>query len=362
MPDVKFIDATGWSELTWYNSGGTRAKRILQDDSGNIWFFKCSEKKAAKDGKPAKYYKYEFWSEIIAYQVGNQLGLNILRYEPSVHENQIGCISPLMIDQNSQQLSEIGRYMIEYDKRFVPSNTKSRNLYSFQLLKKTFKKYKFSRFWPQIFQTLLFDAIIGNTDRHQENWAIIINLKVVAPFLRKHKVLAKKPKKREPCLFRRKVGQQKSLIALAAKASKKLERHLPSLFKNLLEKMAPIYDNGSSLGRELTEEKVDELIENESKLLKYIKNGPCELHWNGEKLNHFDFIEKLLSSSYIQNVKRAAVFLNGWSDSCIREIISSIDATLPESLADYKIPENRKILIVKLLTSRALKLKEIVNG
>ena len=75
MAGVTFIDASGWSELTWFNSGGTRAKRILQDDTGNIWYFKCSEKKAAKDGKPEKYYKYEFWSEIIAYQLGSQLGL-----------------------------------------------------------------------------------------------------------------------------------------------------------------------------------------------------------------------------------------------------------------------------------------------
>lgn len=77
MRDVKFIDAYEWTEQFWLNSGGTRAKKVLQDNEGQEWFFKCSEKKEAKDGKPEKYYRYEFWSEIIAYQLGHAWGLDI---------------------------------------------------------------------------------------------------------------------------------------------------------------------------------------------------------------------------------------------------------------------------------------------
>lgn len=343
MSEVTFIDASDWSELPWFSSGGTRAKRILQDPEGGIWFFKCSERKEAKDGKPAKYYKYEFWSEIIAYQIGTQLGLNVLRYDPSVYDGQIGCISRTMIDQNNQNLSEIGRYMTEFEPRFVPSNVKSRRFYSFQLLRKTFKSYKFSRFWPQIFETLLFDVIIGNTDRHQENWAVIVNVNVVEPFFEKHKLFKKRRRQADICLFRKKIRHKKIVSTFIAKASKKIKRDWPALTREMFEKMAPIYDNGSSLGRELTDDRVSELIADEAKLLKYIDNGPCELHWNGEKLSHFNFIHKLLASSYIQQkVKRAGLFLNKWSDSCIAHIISSIDNSLPEYLAQYRIPKTAK--------------------
>lgn len=31
--DVKFIDTTDWQEMTWVSSGGTREKRILQDEN-----------------------------------------------------------------------------------------------------------------------------------------------------------------------------------------------------------------------------------------------------------------------------------------------------------------------------------------
>ncbi|MGJ1321962.1 hypothetical protein ACR780_04685 [Sphingobacterium faecium] len=69
--DVKFIDTTGWQETYWLNSGGTREKHILQDENDDLWYFKRSERKPGKGNNPEKYYKDEFWSEIIAYQIGN---------------------------------------------------------------------------------------------------------------------------------------------------------------------------------------------------------------------------------------------------------------------------------------------------
>ena len=128
---VNFIDASEWTELFWYNSGGTRAKRILQAPTGEEWFFKCSEKKPAKDGKAEKYYKYEFWSEVIAFQVGKELGLNILRYEPAINNNEIGCISPLMIKRDEEQLLEVGRYMTALNPNFLPKDTKTITEYTF---------------------------------------------------------------------------------------------------------------------------------------------------------------------------------------------------------------------------------------
>lgn len=68
--DVKFIDTSEWQILRWLSSGGTREKRILQDANDSKWYFKCSERKPASLTHPEKHYKYEFWSEVIAYQLG----------------------------------------------------------------------------------------------------------------------------------------------------------------------------------------------------------------------------------------------------------------------------------------------------
>ncbi len=173
--DIKFIDASEWQELSWYNSGGTRAKKVLQDPQGNEYYFKCSEKKPAKDGKAEKFYKYEFWNEIIAYQLGKNLGLNMLRYDVAIFDGEIGCISPKMTVTDQEQLIEVGRFMTALNSDFLPEDYKTRTEYTFQLLEKTFTYFKLHKYSNFFFETLLFDIIIGNTDRHQENWAFIGN-------------------------------------------------------------------------------------------------------------------------------------------------------------------------------------------
>ena len=75
----------------------------MQDFDGNEYYFKCSEKKPAKDAQLEKYYKYEFWNEIIAYQLGKSLGLDMLRYDVAIFNGEIGCISPKMIITDEEQ-------------------------------------------------------------------------------------------------------------------------------------------------------------------------------------------------------------------------------------------------------------------
>src|SRR5690606_1189048 len=132
MTDVKFIYTSDWQILRGLSSGGTREKRVLQDDSGAKWYFKCSERKPGREGQPEKYYTYEFWSEIIAYQLGHSLGLDILRYDVGFSAGDIGCISREMDAAADEQLVEVGRYMTTYNPAFDPDNTKARKQYTFQ--------------------------------------------------------------------------------------------------------------------------------------------------------------------------------------------------------------------------------------
>jgi hypothetical protein len=63
-----------WNEQPWFSTGGTRAKKYLQSPDSKFYYFKRSQLKPGKD------YRFEFWSEIIAYELGTQLGFNMLRY------------------------------------------------------------------------------------------------------------------------------------------------------------------------------------------------------------------------------------------------------------------------------------------
>ncbi len=96
-----------------------------------------AQKKPAKDNLPEKYYRYEFWSEIIAHQLGILLGLNVLQYDIVINRGEIGCISPLIIDRDKEQLTEVGRYMTSLNSAFLPEDNTTKHEYTFQLLKQT---------------------------------------------------------------------------------------------------------------------------------------------------------------------------------------------------------------------------------
>jgi hypothetical protein len=66
----KLINISHWNSLPWFSTGGTRAKKYLHNPEDNkTYYFKKSIDK----------YPFEFWSEIIAYELGKQIGLNVLK-------------------------------------------------------------------------------------------------------------------------------------------------------------------------------------------------------------------------------------------------------------------------------------------
>jgi len=121
---------------------------------------------------------------------------------------------------------------------------------------------------------------------------------------------------------------------------------------------SPIYDSGCCLGRELIDDKVEKMINNDQMINAYIRRGKSEIHWEGysKKLNHFDLLN-LLKKEYpeiitkiIQRVKTK------YKKEKIKEVIYNVDNNLPEYLKKHKLSENRKILMLKLVTLRIDKL------
>ena len=312
--------------MSWVSSGGTRAKKVLIDPAGKEYFFKCSEKKPPKNGNPEKHYKYEFWNEIIAYQLGRQLGLNMLRYDLAVYKNEIGCISSNMIKPNQEQLIEVGRLMTAIDSNFTPETNNSRKQYTFQLLETTVSKFQFEKYWERFFQIILFDALIGNTDRHQENWAFIGLTEIT-------NIITSSLKNQDEIAV---TGQLlKNISQIVIKEASKSEQ-LPILKYVLnINRFAPIYDSGSSLGRELTESKILELLKNEDELENYINKGMAELHWENLKISHFDLIEKIKLTKFNASLQNASQFLNNWESVNLNLIFDNITDSLPNDWKHY---------------------------
>lgn len=349
-----FYNIADWNELPWFSTGGTRAKMYLQGPDGSFWYFKESQKKEATGNKPGKDFKYEFWSEVIAFELGTKLGFDVLRYDVAYGKGAIGCISRSMINSDEEELLEGVKYLQAYVPNYNPELKEHQYLYDFQNIVKALDAFDVGKYKNHLIETIVFDSIIGNSDRHQENWALINEFSVMSKELAKIESDAKKGiYKSTKRLVKSIFNFDKNELNYRGKAVK--------LYFSKPKGFAPIYDSGSSLARELTEERVEFFLQNESAVLKYIANGKSEIHWNGVKISHFELIAHLLESSYFEIVKQIIErTLTRFDGTALESMIRNVDSGLPEVYREYAIPVNRKELMMKLITLRIEKLRTLL--
>jgi len=343
LPELYTI-TPDWIEQQWYNTGGTRAKKYLLAPDGKFYYFKKSQIKLGKN------FKYEFWNEIIAYEVGTLLGFYILRYDIAVDGEKMGCISESMI-YGEQKLNEGIKYLQAYKTEFDPTNRSHRNLYNFEFIEKALHHLRIHEFIKDLLELIVLDSLIGNGDRHQENWAFIT---VTRPFTEKFSAVIKYATNAQEAALR--------LIKSKEEKIKAAGLELPPEFDVIDYSFAPIYDSGSSLARELLPEKVEQLLHSETELKKYILKGTSEIHWGDKKLSHFDLIRNLLSSPHKGAIKGIIErVMSKYDKRKVEQIIKEIDQKVPETHIEYKIPATRKQLILKIITLRFEMLKELIK-
>lgn len=314
MPQL-FTISTEWTEQQWFSTGGTRAKKYILSPDGKFYYFKRSQFKLATPTKPGKDFKYEFWNEIIAHEVGSLLGFKVLRYDLAIDGELMGCISESMIDSENQELIEAVKYLQAYSPDYDPGKKEHRTWYTFSLIEGALESAKIGHFINDLLELIVFDALIGNGDRHQENWAVITHQRLISDVY-----------------------------------------YTPEI------KFAPIYDSGSSLGRELLDETVELFLTSDKDLEKYIAKGTSEIHWENKKVSHFELIRNLLDSSHKEKVKDIIErVIRKYDGAKIEAIIEEIDQKTPENLARYKIPSHRKRLILKIITLRFETLRALLD-
>lgn len=350
---AELFDISHWNEQSWFNTGGTRNKKVyLNPSDGELYYFKQSFKKGQRD------YKHEFWSEIIAAEVGKLLGFDVLDYHIALRDKVVGCISKSMIGEG-EELVEGGKYLQAYDNTFNPEDVKLRHQYSLNLIVEALFTFEKENHFKELAETIVFDAIIGNSDRHQENWAIINTPSTLS------EGLAHFEKGLES-------GRVEGLPSWMANFFKKFYHERGQMRRELKSarllfprktRFAPIYDSGCSFGRELADDKVKSMLRNYEELEKYVSKGQPEIHWEEKKISHFDFLSRLLQhpilKEHIQNsIERA---LNLFSEKSIESIVVTIDQPIRHVSNPNIFPDERKELVVKLLTSRIEKLRMIYS-
>lgn len=352
--EATFTDISSWHKNVHYSTGGTRSKYIaLHPDANEEYFFKGSKETPLREIR----YPTEFWSEIVSSKIGQFLGFPMLDYNiayDSKHKQKIGCISKSMVFGSKNKLTEGKTYLTGFNAQYNPDVDKKD--YTFQFISNALKSFSLEDYIKNIVEIVVFDSIIGNSDRHQENWGVLTTHKIIV----EEKIIDEEVSKINKRSFYRKI--------------RRFTRHFFSdenkEFRSILEnpnftvqfktshKFAPIYDSGCCLGREHTDEKVLKMLNDSQTIDAYIRKGESEIHWEGnlKKKKHFELIELLLEYHPTETKKIIVRVKEKYNSELIKEIIENIDKNVPMDLINFKLSETRKQLMFKLVTLRIEKL------
>lgn len=340
---AEFYDISNWNEKLYFQPGGTRSKVVVEHPATHeLYFFKTSLKKELKD------YKYEFWSEIMASEIGSFFGFDMLRYDIAYNNEEIGCISKSMVTAGKNKLTEGISYLTGYDTTYNPDDKASRKQYTFQRIKETLEYFRLENIIFNIVEIIIFDSIVGNGDRHQENWGIIIEYSDVIRAIKKIEN-NKEYSSVKKLLF--------SVLSITSKEKRKeADLNVHDLFLLMPGRFSQIYDSGSCLGREISDEKIPQILKDKNMMDAFIRRGESEIHWEGEKINHFDLISNL-KKIYPEQVEGCIRRVKSkYISEKLRSIINKIDRKLPSEIDHFKLPDERKEFIFKIITLRLEKL------
>ena len=302
------VDVSEWSigDLTPY-SEGARDKALLESPTAPAHAFIIPNHKyllkktySVKDTGSVLY--EQFWNEIIAYRLGRAFGVKVppafvAYYEREGSKPFYGCLIEWFYAYDKKDESQRGGEVIS--KYITGYDTDKGTQHNFQTLAEIFTTEKVENWLADLTEILTLDAIIGNTDRHQDNWQIVDY----------------------------------------TVESKRL--------------LSPAFDNGTSLGYNIRAEQLDAWLGKDfNKQDKHARNGTHHMRWHiddAKQANHFELLEKLVAQ-----FPECAAIIRRILQSDIAPVFDAITALTTFEIADvrYRLTPKRADFIIKMLGFR----------
>ncbi|MFA7203668.1 MAG: HipA domain-containing protein, partial [Candidatus Caldatribacteriota bacterium] len=131
-------------------------------ENGDIGLFKFTKSK----------YTTEHLSEKIAMEIAKLVDIECMKVDIGKYDNRVGSLS-YRINKDGENLVEgiqlINKYYPNYNPETLFDDI-NKEYYSLEMILNSLKDYDFQR---EFLKIPVFDFLIGNTDRHQNNWAIL---------------------------------------------------------------------------------------------------------------------------------------------------------------------------------------------
>ncbi|WP_152525051.1 MULTISPECIES: hypothetical protein [Marinobacter] len=318
QPD-QIVDVTEWDFYQDYEvfPSGARNKslRICPDPTpfdfcipGHRYLFKEAIKSAKNPDQPR--HPDQYWAEVIAFKIGRLMGLTIPPTFVAIDSktNEPGVISEWFLNYGpvEERYTDGGDHMQAAIPEYEREKGRQHNLstiltFSRALAIRGLLSQDWIAYWGLC---LCFDALIGNTDRHQENWGVIWN------------------RDEDRARF------------------------------------SPYFDNGTSLGHELFEKKIETLLHDDGALLHYIQKGRHHMRWNRDDAARMGLIEgvRQFCAKYPSIIPTLTDRLTRWDSGQLKQILDNltefdIAAPLTALRAEfvYSLTMKRRELLLKAL-------------
>lgn len=159
------LDFSNWDIAEDFSpaSGASDKEWIINSDRTKVGLFKF----------PKSDETFEHFSEKISCELARIIGIESAKIDLGIYEGILGSISYLINDKSKESLIEgvtlISKYRPNYD-TFKLKDLDSNEYYSFDMILESIKLYGLKH---DFFKVVIFDYLIGNSDRHHSNWGIL---------------------------------------------------------------------------------------------------------------------------------------------------------------------------------------------
>ncbi len=287
-------DFSHWKEYEGASEGSGRSEKLwlINPDTNQTGLFKYK-----KDAETTDHV-----SECIASDIAGLIGIPCAKFEIGMYNERAGSISYNIVEHEGAALIE-GIYGISlvynnYDSEKL-MDIKTGEKYSLEMIEKVLNKFEL---FENFLSIVVFDYLIGNTDRHQSNWA----------FLMKDKNIT----------------------------------------------LSPLYDNSSSLCAYVSESRIDQYLGKDQLLWKSLVDTKSKslirITVNDKKLPTHTEILRFIKKNYFDQTKIIT--------DRIEKFVTEVNICDILEKYDEVLSEKRKILIKKYLLSKIQIMDTIYKG
>lgn len=314
MVEIKNFD--NWIEdieFGKFGSGASEKVWLINPETNEKGLFKFPK---VKDNKKDTI-TGEYWAEKLATEIGKLIDVECARVDIGTYKGRIGSMSYNLVKSTSENnytnLLE-GIVFIEkqypyYDKDKL-EDTYSKTKYSIQMIQNSLNGILEI---DEFYKIVIFDILIGNSDRHHSNWAIL---------------------------------SSKEKIYMTS------EKALDILFNF---KICPLYDNGSSLCAYEDNNDLKIFFKDKMKFEALVNTkSKSAIGWENERpIRHFELLKKVKDTAYDLTIKYIEKIKNNINEENIAKILNEFENNI--------ISEDMKKLLKMYLLERRKRMLDIYN-